>query len=106
MTNSLQKDLSLLLSSVRNQKEADRLLNDLLSPAEIQNIAERWFIMQQIAAGHSHRAIAKSVGTSIAKVSRCAKVVRYGNGAIVSSLKKLGKPMKIPKGKRGRMMAL
>ena len=100
MSNPIHDDLYILLSSVQNKKEAEKLLIDLLSPAEIENIAERWHIMQQIAAGHSHRAIAKSVDTSIAKVSRCARVVWYGNGAVVEWLRRLGKPMKISRGKK------
>ena len=89
MANSLHKDLYVLIDSVRDREGLERLLIDLLSPAEIDNIAERWHIMKQIAAGRSHRAIAKSIGTSIAKVSRCARVVKYGNGAIRECLQKL-----------------
>lgn len=94
MAQSRHDDLFLLLTSVRNKEEMERLLDDLLSPAEIRNIAQRWNIMQQVAAGRSHRAIAQSVRTSIAKVSRCARVVLHGNGAIVGALRKLRKPVK------------
>ena len=94
MSTQSHKDLYELLGSVRNRKDIELLLIDLLSPAEIENIAERWHIMQMVAAGHSHRAIAKSVGTSIAKVSRCARVVQHGNGAVLESLKRMGKQLK------------
>jgi Trp operon repressor len=67
MDDSLHADLYKLLSRIQSDKEVKRLLIDLLSPAEIDNIAERWHIMQEIAAGTSHRAIAKAVGTSIAR---------------------------------------
>ena len=94
MIASTHRDLFVLLSLIKSPKNAQRLCADLLSPAEVDNIAQRWQIMQQVAAGRSHRTIAKSVGTSIAKVSRCARVVRHGNGAIIDCLKKLGKPTK------------
>lgn len=91
MDDSLYADLYKLLSRIQSDKEVKRLLIDLLSPAEIDNIAERWHIMQEIAAGTSHRAIAKAVGTSIAKVSRCARVVWHGNGAIQECLERNNK---------------
>ncbi len=99
MSKSAHDDLYALLSAKRSEKEVKQLLDDLLSPAEIRNIAQRWNIMQQVAAGRSHRAIARSVRTSIAKVSRCARVVYHGNGAIVDSLKKLRKPVKASQSK-------
>ena len=95
MTKSLHDDLFDLVSSVQSSNDAKKLLIDLLSPAEIEYVAQRWQIMQQVAAGHSHRSIAKAVGTSIAKVSRCAQVVHHGNGAVLHWMRRLGKPIKM-----------
>ncbi len=91
MTDPQHKELYRLFSSIRDQKDAERLLRDLLSPAEINYIAKRWQIMRSVAAGVSHRTIAKAARTSIAKVSRCARVMRYENGALAARLKKLQK---------------
>ena len=95
MSTDIYDDFYSLLAAVRTRKEAELLLQDLLSPAEIENIAARWDIMQRIAAVQSHRDIARSVHTSIAKVSRCASGLRHGNGAIPAWLHTLGKAVKI-----------
>lgn len=57
-----------------------RLCDDLLTPAEVAAIGERWEIVKRLAAGESQRAIRDALGVSIATVSRGSRQLRYGSG--------------------------
>ena len=91
VTKKQQRDLYKLFASIKSEKEAEDLLIDLLAPHEIDFLSERWAIMTSIYEGKTQRQTVKDLKTSMAKVSRCARVVKYGEGAIAIFAKRLSK---------------
>ncbi len=87
------QDLYKLFCAIDTPHEAEDLLTDILTPQELESIAERWREIQLLAKGTSHREVAKTLGISITKVSRGARMLGYGTGGFLHFLKKLGKPV-------------
>ena len=80
-----------LFASVRTKKEAEMLLEDMLTPQEIESMAERWQLVQKLAGKKPQRNIAKELNISISKITRGSRVLQYGTGGFAYFLKKLGK---------------
>jgi TrpR family transcriptional regulator, trp operon repressor len=74
------QELCELFASVKSTKEADLLLRDILTPQEIESLAERWQLIQLLAKGMSQRDIVKKLNVSISKVTRGSHVLQYGKG--------------------------
>lgn len=89
------KDLYELLSSIDSVKEAEQLLEDLLTPQELESLAERWQEIQLLAAGKTQRNIAQKLDISISKVTRGSRMLKYGSGGFLHFLKKLKKKIKL-----------
>lgn len=89
-----RKDLYALLSAIDSPKEAELLLEDLLTPNELSSLEERWQEIQLLAKGMPQREVAKKLGISISKVTRGSRMLQYGTGGFKLFLKKLGKKMK------------
>lgn len=75
-----KKEILKLLVAVEDEKEAKMLLKDLLTPAEMDAIAERWQVVKLLAAGKTQREVAKELGVSIQKVSHGAAWLRDSKG--------------------------
>lgn len=89
------KDLYELLCAIESPKEAKDLLGDILTPQELESVAERWQEIQLLAAGYTQREVAKKLNISISKVTRGSRMLQYGTGGFLHFLKKLGKKVKI-----------
>jgi len=76
---------------VRTEKEAEILLKDILTPQELDSIAERWELIQMLAEGVSQREVADKLGISISKITRGSRMLQYGSGGFDYFLEKLGK---------------
>lgn len=85
------RELCELFASIENPKRADQLLQDLLTPQEIESLAERWQLVQLLATGMSQREIAEKLNVSISKVTRGSRVLQYGSGGFKVFLEKLNK---------------
>ena len=85
------KDLYKLFASVETEREAERLLKDILTPQELASIAERWQLVQKLAAGKPQRQISKELFLSVSKITRGSRALKYGSGGFKHFLKKLGK---------------
>ncbi len=88
---SPQSELYALLCAIETPQEAKLLLEDLLTPHELESLAERWQEIQLLASGMTQRAVAKKMGISISKVTRGARMLKHGSGGFETFLKKLGK---------------
>lgn len=82
------KDLHTLFASIKSEKEAELLLNDILTPQELASVAERWQLIQELAKGTPQRAIAKKLKVSISKITRGSRMLQYGEGGFGLFLKK------------------
>ena len=80
MEPAWHKELAKLMASVKGAKEAETLLQALLTPAESEELAARWQIVKSLIEGLPQRAVRDRLKTSIATVTRGARELKYGNG--------------------------
>ena len=83
---SALKRISKVLSGSKNEKDLQNLLEDLLTPAELNDIDERILIVKALLEGSPQRTVAKNLGVSIAKVTRGSQLIQYGKGALAKRL--------------------
>lgn len=86
------KDLYKLFCAIETPAEAKLLLEDILTPQELDSVAERWQEVQLLAQGMTQRDVAKKLDISISKVTRGSRMLQYGSGGFSLFLKKMGKP--------------
>ena len=81
-------DLFALFASIRSPAEAEMLLKDILTPQELESIAERWQLVQALHSGIPQRDIAAELGISISKITRGSRMLQFGSGGFELFLKK------------------
>ena len=91
LSPSSYKELYELFAAVDSPKEAKMLLEDILTPQELESIAQRWQEIQALARGDSQRDIAKELKISISKITRGSRMLQYGGGGFRHFLRKLHK---------------
>ena len=89
MTPHLPDDLLDVFAHLDDAAALQLLFEDLLTPAEVANVAERWELVKLLAAGHSQRAVAAEVGAGIATVTRGARALKYGTGGFALAFDRL-----------------
>jgi len=85
------KDLYELFACVEDEKEAEKLLKDILTPQELASVAERWQLVQELHSGTPQRTIADRLKVSISKITRGSRMLQYGGGGFKYFLNKMGK---------------
>lgn len=86
---SLPPDLARVFAHLDAPEAIERLLTDLLSPAELRSLRERWGIVRGLAAGKTQREVRDELGVGIATVSRGAHQLRHGTGGFALGLEAL-----------------
>jgi len=71
-----------ILWRIKDQKDLSEILEDLLTPGELTDIADRITILRLLKAGKSQRDIAGELGISVTTVSRGNRVLQYGGQSI------------------------
>lgn len=82
---NLPESLKLLSDTLWKIKEKEVLklwLEDLLTPSELVEIAERINIIRSLKDWKTQRVIADDLGISVTTVSRGSRVLKYGKGVI------------------------
>ncbi|MDD3642429.1 MAG: Trp family transcriptional regulator [Candidatus Krumholzibacteria bacterium] len=77
--------LAAAFCSVTDARTMRRLLAEMLTPAEIDDLVLRWRLMEMLEAGSSQRAIAGRLGISLCKITRGSKVLK-GRGSVARTL--------------------
>ena len=90
-TPELPAELLRVLARLDRVEDVARLLSDLLTPAEIEALGERWQIVQRLTAGQSQREVAAELGVSITTVSRGSRQLKYGVGGIAMAQRLIAK---------------
>ena len=93
MKNNLdqyKKELIEILSKIAKDKQllAD-FVRDILTPREFENISVRWQIVQRLAKGEHHVAIAEDLHLGVATVTRGSREMRKKEGGFRRALKLL-----------------
>ncbi len=84
------QDLYKLFASVESPKEAQALLEDILTPQELASLAERWQLVRELEKGTPQRTIAEKLKISISKITRGSQMLQFGGGGFRHFMKKLG----------------
>lgn len=79
--SSSRDEIASFLSSV-SKKDMSLVLDDLCTPQEIVELAERIHILRQLKAGKTQRVIADDLWLSVTTVTRGSRVLQYGAGVI------------------------
>jgi Trp operon repressor len=65
-----------ILCRISNQTEMERFLGEILTPAELHDLALRWELMNKLSQGDSQRQIASELRISLCKITRGAKILK------------------------------
>jgi len=71
---------------LEDKNDLEKLLSDILTPAEIETLYERLQVVKLLKEWFSQREIAEKVKVSTTTVNRWSRVLKYGNG-ILNDLK-------------------
>ena len=82
-------ELAHILTSITEAKQMSELLQDFLTPQELEDLVLRWEIIKLLHKGLPQREIAKELGVAIRTVSRGARELKYGHNGFVQLLKTL-----------------
>lgn len=85
-TPRLPDDLVGALVELTEPAAVAALLEDLLTPGEIEALSERWQIVKRLRAGATQREVAAELGVSVTTVSRGARQLKYGTGGFEVAL--------------------
>lgn len=106
-TNSVSAELSMLLDAIVSldcTEDAHRLLQDLCTPRELDDLSQRLEVARMLDAGVSYVRIQAATGASATTVARVARCLKYGTGGYRTVLDRLpayeDKPS--PEGATGR----
>lgn len=79
-------DLAAVLAKLDDPEPIELFLKDLLTPAEIQALTERWSIVRMLAAGMTQREVALSLDVSVTTVTRGNRQLQHGSGGFTHAL--------------------
>ena len=61
---------------VTDPRELEKLLSELLTPAELHDLVLRWELLELLRQGISQRKVAEALGISLCKITRGAKILK------------------------------
>lgn len=73
-------ELFRLFSRLKTSKRAELFLRDILTPSELDRVAERWQIVKRLAGGMPQRTVKSQLRISIEKVTRGSKAFQKNKG--------------------------
>jgi TrpR-related protein YerC/YecD len=79
------------LLRLKSRKELKAFFEDLLTPAEMKAVSERWSVVLKLEEGISYRRIYEETGVSTATVTRVARCLSAGAGGYARALERLGR---------------
>lgn len=69
-----------LLAKIDDPKDIEKILEDLCTRKEVENMAERLYAAQLLLAGNTYTQVMSQVNISSATLSRVSQCVQYGDG--------------------------
>lgn len=82
-------ELAQILTSISDEGQMGKLLQDFLTPQELEDLVLRWEIVKLLHSGMPQREIAKQLGVAIGTVSRGARELKYGHNGFVKLLESM-----------------
>jgi len=71
-----------LFAGVSERQAMRRLMDEILTPAELRDLALRWRLVQRLHAGAPQRRIAAELGISLCKITRGSRILKQPQGVI------------------------
>jgi TrpR-related protein YerC/YecD len=88
---ALETELYEAILSLKNEQECRDFFADLCTPAEIQDMGDRWRVAQMLARNEPYRAIAAETGVSVTTVTRVARFLFGDNEGYKRILQRMEK---------------
>lgn len=83
---ALDQELLKVISSIKDLDELDQFLNDIFTPAELDDISLRWKLLKDLHKGMTQRKIAEKYRISLCKITRGSKVLKNENSMVLKAL--------------------
>jgi len=74
-----QDDLIEVVTRISDFEEMKSFIEEILTPKEIQDLALRWKLLQELSKGKTQRSIASQYGISLCKITRGSKILKKDN---------------------------
>lgn len=79
MDKQYTKDLVKTMTSIKDAATFESFLRNILTPAELEEIAKRLQIVKLLIKGVPQREVAQKLGVSMGTVSRGSRELKYGD---------------------------
>lgn len=76
-------------AQTKNPNKIYRFLEELLTPAEIKDVALRWRIVKMLQLGSSQRKIAAQLHVSLCKITRGSKELKKADSVFKEAIRRL-----------------
>ena len=84
------RDISLVLAHTGDGQLIEEFLRSILTPNELNTVADRWELVKLIDQGISQRKIADKLGLSLCKITRGSKELKKENSAFAKMIHSSG----------------
>ncbi len=75
-----------ILAKEKDRKQVRKLLEELLTPAELADVSKRWYILKELYRNKPQRKIAKEMEVSLCKITRGARILKKDDSKFKSIL--------------------
>src|SRR5580698_7791921 len=75
-----ERALCTAILALRSVEECRNFFRDLCTPNELQAMADRWAVVEQLERGLPYRDIHQQTGVSVTTIGRVARSLVLGNG--------------------------
>lgn len=89
LQNSEADQLFEAILSLKTVEECYRFFEDACTIKEVQEIAQRFHVAKELAAGRNYQEVNKLTGASTATICRVNKCLNYGNGGYRIALERV-----------------
>ncbi len=80
-------DLIGVFAGISDPEEMRSFIEEILTPKEIQDLALRWKLLQELDRGKTQRSIASRYGISLCKITRGSKILKNDQSVIKKYLR-------------------
>jgi TrpR-related protein YerC/YecD len=84
-----EQSLLQALLTLRTEQECRNFLSDLLTPAELEALVDRWSVVAYLNDGVPYRKIHALTGVSVTTIGRVARFLAGANGGYRTALERL-----------------
>jgi TrpR family trp operon transcriptional repressor len=68
-----------IFTGISDFEEMKAFIEEILTPKEIEDLALRWKLLQELHKGSTQRSIASKYGISLCKITRGSKILKKDN---------------------------